>query len=216
MKLAPARAAALVFAVLCSTSSQAQSAPAPAYRANYGFLAGLNLATVSRSDIQDAKTRAGFTAGAYAALPIAAGVSFQTELLYSMEGAKTNTGENGALKLGYVRVPVLLRFAAPTPSTTRPFLAVGPSFGFQTKCEFSGSSGGVSMSASCDDVGASFGGSLERKKLDVSGRLEAGLTFDTNGRRLIAGGSYSYGFTDIFKNSDGKNRVFSLFIGIGL
>ncbi len=213
--VARAAVAVLIFTVLSSTSGYAQGAQSVARRANYGVLAGINFATLGGSDIQDAKTRAGFTAGAYAALPIGTGVSVQPELLYSMEGAKTNTGSNGALRLDYLRVPVMLRFAVPTAGTTRPFVAVGPSFGFQTRCEFSGSTGGVSVSESCDNAGASFGG-LERKKLDVSGRLEAGLTFDTNGRRLIAGGSYSHGFTDIFKNSNGKNRVFSIFVGIGL
>jgi len=207
--------AVLMFTVLSSTSGYAQGAQSVAHRANYGVLAGINFATLGGSDIQDAKTRTGFTAGAYAALPIGTGVSVQPELLYSMEGAKTNTGSNGALKLDYLRVPVLLRFAVPTAGTTRPFVAAGPSFGFQTRCEFSGSTGGVSVSESCDDAGASFGG-LERKKLDVSGRIEGGLTFDTSGRRLIVGGSYSHGFTDIFKNSNGKNRVFSIFVGVGL
>lgn len=213
---ARAAVAVLVLTLLSSTSGYAQGAQSVAHRANYGVLAGINFATLSGSDIQDAKTRTGFTAGAYAALPIGTGVSFQPELLYSMEGAKTNTGENGALKLSYIRLPVMLRFAVPTAGTTRPFFAIGPSFGFQTSCEFSGSSGGVSASVACDDVGSNFGESLERKKLDVSGRIEGGLTFDTGGRRLIVGGSYSHGFTDVFKNSDGKNRVFSIFVGVGL
>lgn len=213
--VARAVVAVLIFTFLSSRSGYAQGAQSVAHRASYGVLAGINFATLGGSDIQDAKTRTAFMGGAYAALPVGTGTSVQAELLYSMEGAKTNAGNNGALKLDYLRVPVLLRFAVPTPGTTRPFVAVGPSFGFQTRCEFSGSTGGVSVSESCDDAGASIGG-LERKKLDVSGRLEAGLTFDTNGRRLIAGGSYSHGFTDIFKNSNGKNRVFSIFVGIGL
>jgi hypothetical protein len=213
---ARATVAVLLFTVLSSAPAYAQGAQSVAHRANYGILAGINFATVSGNDIQDAKTRTGFTAGAYAALPVGTGVSFQPELWYSMEGAKSNTSEDGELKLSYIRLPVMLRFAVPTAGATRPFLAVGPSFGFQTSCKLSGSSGGVSANVACDDVGAPSFGGLERKKLDVSGRLEAGLTFDTNGRRLIAGGSYSHGFTDIFKNSSGKNRVFSIFVGVGL
>jgi hypothetical protein len=213
---ARAAIAVLVFTVLASTSGNAQGAQSVAHRANYGVLAGINFATLSGNDIQDAKTRTGLTAGAYAALPIGTGVSFQPELWYSMEGAKSNTSENGELKLSYIRLPVMLRFAVPTAGTTRPFVAVGPSFGFQTSCKFSGSSGGVSASVACDDVGSSVGEGVGRKKFDVSGRLEGGLTFDTGGRRLIVGGSYSHGFTDIFKNSDGKNRVFSIFVGVGL
>ncbi|HSQ31677.1 MAG TPA: porin family protein [Gemmatimonadaceae bacterium] len=212
---ARAAVAVLLFTVLSSPSAYGQGGQSVAHRANYGVLAGINFATLGGSDVQDAKTRTAFSGGAYAALPVGTGTAIQAELLYSMEGAKTNTGSNGALKLDYVRVPVMLRFAVPTAGTTRPFVAVGPSFGFQTRCEFSGSTGGVSVTESCDDVGATSG-DFERKKLDVSGRLEGGLTFDTGGRRLILGGSYSHGFTDVFKNSDGKNRVFSIFVGVGL
>lgn len=211
-----AAAAVLMSALLSTTPIVAQTSQSAGGRGTYGVVAGVNFANVSGSDVQDTKTRTGFVGGVYAAWPLATGVSFQLEGLYSMEGAKTNTGDNGALKLDYIRVPVLLRFAVPTPSTTRPFVAVGPSFGFQTKCEISGSSGTTSVSASCDEFNRISGGGFEHKSLDVAGRLEAGLTFDTNGRRFIVGGSYSHGFIDVFKDADGKNRVFSIFLGIGL
>jgi outer membrane immunogenic protein len=211
-----AAVALLISAVLSTTPMVAQTSQSAGGRGTYGVLAGVNFAKVGGSDVEDAKTRTGFVGGVYAAWPLGTGVSFQLEGLYSMEGAKINTGGNGALKLDYIRIPALLRVAIPTASTTRPFLALGPSFGFQTKCEISGSSGTTSVSASCDEFNRIAGGGFEHKTFDVAGRLEAGLTFDTNARRFIVGGSYSHGFTDVFKDTDAKNRVFSIFLGIGL
>lgn len=211
-----AAVALLISALLATTPVVAQTSQSSGGRGTYGVLAGVNFANLGGSDVQDAKTRTGFVGGVYAAWPLGTGLSFQLEALYSMEGAKTNTGANGALKLDYVRVPVLLRVAVPTASMTRPFLAFGPSFGLQTKCEVSGSSGTTSVSASCDEFNRTAGGGFENKTFDVAGRLEAGLTFDTNGRRFIVGGSYSHGITDVFKDANVKNRVFSIFLGIGL
>ena len=208
--------ALLISALLSTTPMVAQTSQSGGGRGTYGVLAGVNFANVGGSDVQDVKTRTGFVGGVYAAWPLGTGISFQLEALYSMEGAKANTGSNGALKLDYIRIPVMLRVAVPTASMTRPFVALGPSFGFQTKCEISGSNGTTSASASCDAVNGIAGGGFEHKTFDVAGRLEAGLTFDTSGRRFIVGGSYSHGFTDIFKDTDAKNRVFSIFLGIGL
>lgn len=201
---------------LVATPLVAQSSPSFGRRPAIGFVAGVNFSTLAGDDITNATSRAGFTAGAYAAFLIRTGVALQPELLYSMEGAKLDIGENGGLRADYVRVPVMLRFAIPTASATRPFLAVGPSFGFQTKCEVSGSSGSASITESCDDLANVFGSGFERQKFDVAARLEAGLTFDTGGKRFSLGGSYSHGLTDLFKDRDVKGRTFSLFVGVGL
>jgi len=201
-------------ALLAADPALAQSLPTAARRPAYGFVAGVNVATLA-GDVVNASTRAGLTAGAYAAFPLATGVALQPELLYSMEGAKLDIGANGGMRLDYLRVPVLLRVAIPTSSNVRPFAAFGPSFGFQTKCEVSGSSGGASVAMSCDDVATLGGPGFERRKFDLSGRVEAGLTVDTQGVRLILGGSYAHGFTDVFKDQNVKNRVFSVFVGVG-
>lgn len=211
-----AAAALLISALLSTAPMVAQTSQSAGGRGTYGVVAGLNFAKVGGSDVEDAKIRTGFVGGVYAAWPLGTGVSFQPEVLYSMEGAKSNTGGDAAVKLDYIRIPLMLRLAVPTASMTRPFVAIGPSFGFQTKCEISGSSGSTSVSASCDEVNGIAGGGFEHKTFDVAGRVEAGLTFDTSGRRFIVGGSYSHGFTDVFKDADVKNRVFSIFVGIGI
>lgn len=207
---------AAAFVVLSGGPVNAQRPESVVRHAAYGFIAGVNVAKVAGGDIVNATTRTGFTGGAYVALPIATGVALQPEVLYSMEGAKLDIGENGGLKADYVRVPVMLRFAIPTASIARPFMAFGPSFGFETNCEVNGSNGSVSISESCDDFARSAGSGFEPRKFDVAARIEAGFTLDTGGKRFIVGGAYSHGLTDVFKDRDVKNRVFSVFVGIGL
>lgn len=211
--MVPAVALALS-TLFCPTVVSAQSAR-PVSRGQYGVMAGLNFAKLGGSDIQDAKTRTGLVAGAYAAWQLAPGWSFQPELLYSMQGAKGSDdfGET-TVKLDYVGVPVMFRFSPSTASSTKPFLAIGPAFGYQIACNVSASSSQFSFNSSCDDP--SLGGEFERKKLDLSGRLEAGVDVAAGSRHLRIGGAYSHGFTDVVDQSNAKNRVFSLFLGIGL
>lgn len=192
----------------------AQSAPPAARRASYGLVAGFNFANVGGADAQGSRTRTAFIAGAYAAWPMASGFSFQPSLLYSMEGAKTSGDVDLTVKLNYIRLPAMLRYTWPVAGTTRPFVALGPSFGYQLTCDLSGSNNGVSASASCDAFAAPDGS--QRKKFDVSGRVEAGLDFAMSGRKFTIGGAYSYGFTDVVKEGSVKNRVFSVLLGIGL
>ena len=208
----PAVAVALS-GVLCVAPAFAQSAAAPAVHPGYGVIAGVNFANLGGSDVDSSKMRTGFVAGVYAAWPFANGLSFRPSLVYGMEGAKMTGDVDLTLKLNYVSAPLMLRYAWPMAGTSRPFFAVGPSFGYQLSCDISGTSNGVSASASCD---AFTEGDSQRKKFDVSGRVEAGMDFAVRRRTLTVGGAYSHGFTNIAKGADAKNRVFSMFIAVGM
>ena len=213
--LAMLRAVAFAFStLLCAAAVSAQSAR-PTGHGTYGVMAGANFAKLSGGDVQDAKTRTGLMVGGYAAWPIAESWSFQPELLYSMQGAKGSDefGET-TLKLDYLGVPLLFRFSPPTTSTTKPFVAIGPAFGYQVACNVSASSSQFSVNSSCDD--AAQGTDFERKKFDFSGRIEAGADVAAGGTHVRIGGGYSHGFTDVVNHSKAKNRVFSVFLGIGL
>lgn len=212
---APKLAGAVALALLAASPAFAQSQPTSVRRPAYGFVAGVNVSKLA-GDFVNASSRTGLTAGAYAAFPLATGVAIQPELLYSMEGAKLDIGQNGGMRIDYLRVPVMLRIAVPTASNVRPFAAVGPSFGFETSCKLSGSNGGPTITLSCDDFANVGGSGFERQKFEMAGRIEGGLTVDTAGLRFVVGGSYSHGLTDVFKDHNVKNRVFSVFVGIGL
>lgn len=200
--------------LLYGATAFAQGAHSPAGRPTFGVLAGANFATLGGDSVENAKTRTGFVAGVYADLPMASGFSFRPSVLYSMEGAKESDSQTEVtLKLNYIRVPAMVRYTWPMAGKTHPFVAAGPSFGYQVTCDISGSSNGVSASASCDSFTEPSGS--QRKKFDVSGRVEAGIDFDMSGRKLSLGGAYSYGFTDVVENASAKNRGFSIFLGIG-
>lgn len=200
--------------LLCSTTAFAQSASPPTGRPAYGVTAGVNLANVGGSDVDNSDTRTGLVAGVYASWPMQNGFSFRPSVLYSMEGAKaSDLGIDATLRMDYVRVPVMFRYTWPMAGKSRPFVALGPSFGYQLKCDETATFNGASVTESCD---AAAEGDSQRKKFDVSGRAEAGLDFDMSGRTLSIGGAYSYGFTDVATHADVKNRVFSIFLAIGL
>lgn len=207
-------AVALALCTLFFTTVVSAQTTRPISRGTYGVMAGVNFAKLGGSDIQDAKTRTGLVAGAYAAWQLAPGWSLQPELLYSMQGVKGSDefGET-TVKLDYVGVPVMFRFSPPTTSSTKPFVAIGPAFGYQIACNVS-ASGQFSFNSSCDD--AALQGAFERKKFELSGRLEAGVDIAAGATHLRIGGGYSHGFTDVVNQSNAKNRVFSLFLGVGL
>lgn len=208
----PAVAVALSSAV-CAAPAFAQAAAPPAVHPGYGVVAGVNFANLGGSDVDNSKMRTGLAAGVYAAWPIADDLSFRPSLVYGMEGAKMTGDVDLTLKMNYVSAPLMLRYAWPMAGTSRPFFAVGPSFGYQLSCDISGTSNGVSASASCD---AFTEGDNQRKKFDVSGRVEAGMDFAVSGRKLTVGGAYSHGFTDVAKDADAKNRVFAIFFAVGM
>lgn len=211
--LFPAVALALS-TLFCAGAVHAQSAPS-IHRGSYGVMAGANFAKLGGSDVEDAKTRSGFMAGAYAAWQMAPGWSFQPELLYSMQGVKESDGLGEAtLKLDYIAVPLLFRFSPPSASSVRPFIAAGPSLGYQLTCNISASFSGISASQSCDDAAQDT--DVQRKKFDLSGRIEAGIDFMASGARVRVGGAYSHGFTDIASDANAKNRVFSVFLAVGM
>ncbi len=180
---------------------------------SFGIMAGANFAKLGGDDVEDASNRTGLLAGIYVDMPIANGVSVRPELLYSMQGAKTDNidgkGTDAELKLDYVQLPVLVRFTVPTASQTRPFVAVGPSFGFKTKCDVEASSGSVSGSVACDDV------DINEKSFDIGGKIEGGVDFGMNGRVLTIGGAYTHGFSDVVEDASVKNRVISVFAAFG-
>lgn len=201
--------------LFCATAASAQSAPRAPARGSYGVMAGVNFATLGGSNVEGAKTRTGLVAGVYAAWPISSGLSFQPELVYDMEGAKASDPQTEAtIKLDYVRLPLMLRYTSSGERNARPFLALGPSLGYQVGCNVSGSASGVSVRSSCDALMQEV--DLGRKKFDASGRLEAGIDFAAAGRTVTIGGAYSYGFTDLFKNANTRNRAFSVFAAFGL
>ena len=179
----------------------------------YGIQAGVNFAQLGGEGVSNTSNRTGFVGGGYVGLPAASTLEVRVELLYSQEGTKVSDGD-GAIKMDYLRLPILLRYAFPTSSGARPFFAVGPSLGIQVSCNVEGTNGNVTVATSCNEA---FGNE-NKKTFDLSGKLEGGVDFRSHRRSLTLAAAYSYGFTDTFDSgsSHPKNRVWSLFAAFGM
>ena len=175
-------------------------------RPSFGVLAGLNIATLSGSDVEGASSRLGFIGGGYADFHFAgSGFGIEPELLYSMQGAKTS-GEEASLELSYLQIPVLFRYDFPTTSKARPFVVAGPSIGIKIGCNVSGQ--GVSVD--CDTV------NLQTTGFDLGGTLGAGVGFKLGKQTASLGARYTIGTNDIFENNfKAKSRFWSILAGFG-
>ncbi|MGB7785363.1 MAG: porin family protein [Salinimicrobium sp.] len=117
-------AGALLFVGISSTLAQ---------EVQWGVKAGTNYSTVTSEE--DVDYLFGFHAGVIAELPLSAKFSLQPELLYSLEGAKSEYNfeeeewiihSKDKLKLGYLNLPVMAKYAV-TPGF---FLEAGPQISY--------------------------------------------------------------------------------------
>ncbi len=163
-----------------------------------GVKGGLNFATISNSNFD---TRTGFVIGGFAKFGIPdSRLSIQPEALYSQQGGENNGNE---VKIDYLQIPVLFKFALSQNATTVPNLFAGPYAGYRLNAEQGGGilGGGNVNQTEQIDYGFAFGGGLD---------IEVGDSIFTMDAR------YNFGLADVFEDQSGKNRVFSITFGISL
>ena len=100
----------------------------------FGILAGVGFANMSASDDFDGfdlGTRTGFVGGFYFALPVAARMAIEPEVLYTMKGTKLNDFDID-LNNDYIEIPVLFKYNF--NDAGGPYLLAGPSVGFSISC----------------------------------------------------------------------------------
>jgi Outer membrane protein beta-barrel domain len=177
-----------------------------------GVRAGLNLADLAfdPSPPVDSKFLNGLVVGVFATIPVNDVVAFQPEGLFSMQGTKfTEEGVTVKTKIDYFQIPLLGRFRVAKGSPVA--VLVGPSLGFKTNASFDG-----------PGVPAEFSQDFEDSVKAFDFGIVAGVTADV-GRYFVVDGRYTWGLTNIAKNSDlepgetegsAKHRVLSLSAGI--
>ncbi len=109
------------------TSSTAQ-------KIKYGSKIGVNIGNITGDEADDLNTKTSLHAGAIAEIMISDEFSFQAELLYSAQGAKSNYSETlddvtfryTSVKLEYINVPLLAKYYIVEGLS----LEVGPQVGF--------------------------------------------------------------------------------------
>ena len=105
-----------------------------AQKIKYGSKIGVNIANISGDETDDLSTRTSLHAGAIAEIIISDEFSFQPELLYSSQGAKSDRSEilddatfrYSYVKLEYINVPLMAKFYVVEGLS----LQAGPQVGF--------------------------------------------------------------------------------------
>lgn len=192
-------------AATCIFAGSAQAQNGTMAGVDFGLTAGVNIATLGGSDVDDADNLTGFMGGVSLIFPVSEIFAIQPELLYSRKGAKGNFDEGvaGEIKLAYIDIPVLARIPLGTNPAMRPVLFVGPAIGFNISCDLKGSAGNITVEADCDDV------EFDIKSVEFSLIGGAGLDFNNFG--IFA--RYQHGVTSIDDSSDPAkvyNRLFTI------
>lgn len=166
-------------------TSTASSSPV-----RFGVKAGLNISTISNSDLN---SKAGFYGGVFANIPVAQDFSVQPEVLYSGMGGKYKGNSDVKLNADYIAVPVMLQYNL-IPNL---YVEAGPQFGFL-------------ISAKGKSNGASVDVKDNMKTFDFGLGLGAGYYFTQN---IGVNVRYTAGLSDIAKDNSGdasRNGVFQV------
>jgi len=184
-----------------------------------GVKAGIASATLGGDDVDDAESRTAFWGGGFLTFALTPGFAIQPEVLYASKGAAGSGAFDGdldaELRLAYIEIPVLLKFTVGT-SIARPYFFAGPTIGFKLSCEIEGSSGGVSITADCDEFEEE---GVEIKSTDFGAVFGAGFDYDLGGITLVVDGRYGLGLSSIAEGAgdpDVKNRAFAFLVGLSI
>src|SRR5258708_23002571 len=158
-------------------------------QSNMGLKGGLNFSTIAPGGNSNQSLRTGFHAGLLWHIPLAQGIAFQPELVYSLQGTKLSN--DAKLNLGYINAPFLLQ--AMVGHGFR--LEAGPQLGFlvSAKTQSGNTLENVWQGYKTIDAALAVG-------FGFAGKV--GLGFDVR---------YNYGLSNINKyGGDVTNRVFQV------
>ena len=187
------------------------AAQKPTPKISFGILGGVNLATITGSDITNKTMLVGYTGGLFLRVPFDATWSLQTGLEYTMKGVKATDktvtpAVDMKIELKYLEIPVFLRGMTDMSPSVKWYGEVGPVFSFKTDCTASGSQGGVTVSVNCNDLGT-------LKSYDIGGAIGTGLEIPVNEQAFLIGARYNLGLIDIADQGSNKNQNLQFLVG---
>jgi len=164
---------------------------------NFGAKAGVNFASITGDETEDLDGRTSFFIGAVVEFEISDKFSFQPELLYSGQGAKSSyssesgdVSEESVVKLDYLNIPLMAKYYVSEGFS----IEAGPQVGFllSAKNEYEYTFDGDTESETEDikeevssiDFGLNFG---------VGYKLDSGLNF---------GARYNLGLSNLIDDTD--------------
>lgn len=170
-----------------------------------GVKGGINFATFTGADATY-DSRTGFVIGGFAKFSLPdTPYSIQPEIHYSQRGAVDDGNE---IRIDYLDVPVLLKYSFSQGGSVQPNLFAGPYASMRLSAEQEGGAGGL------------FGGSSniesQTESVDYGALIGAGFDVEVGTSIFTVDARYGFGLADVFRNESGKNRLFSVTIGISL
>jgi hypothetical protein len=176
---------------------------------SFGPEAGASFFKHGMDDDFDTDYKAGLVAGAFINYSVRDIYGFTAKVLFSQKGAAAEDGDTKE-QLNYIEIPVLARVFFNREGTVRPNVFVGPSFGFLTGAKWKVGDGEYE---NVEDIeGIDLFTDIDSYK-DVYNTFDLGLSagLGLNIRvaeemYLIVDARYTFGFTDIYKESDGSNN----------
>lgn len=194
----------------------AAASPTYAQGVTFGAKVGVNFADISSSGDDDPEevdfemgNKTGFVAGGFVEVPFAPQFSFAPEVLFSQKGSKGEMeflGDDYTASLNVTQLQVPMLFKANfSGSSVRPFVVVGPAFGFTTsansKLELNGEDfdeEDIKDDVESVEFSLVFGGGVRFGNASVEARYDMGLN-DLDKQDLV----------------EGKTRTFSILFGFG-
>ena len=154
----------------------------------------------------------GLKVGASAILPLTTSLDLQLGAGYAVKGAtEQEFGVDIDLELGYLEIPLLLRFNPSVTGTISPHFMIGPALSFRVSCNAAVGAEGFEISVDCDDEELGD----EIKTLDLGAMAGAGIDIATSGSLSVSlDVLYNLGLSSIAESDDVKNRAFSFLAGV--
>ncbi len=163
----------------------------------YGAKGGLNVSNFIGDDADDSDSKVGFNVGLFLEAPIAERLSIQPELLFSTQGAESESGDGSSeAKLSYISIPVMFKYYV----TEKFNLLAGPQLSFNINSEFEA----LGITVDADDLG------LDTSTVDFG--LNFGLGYNIT-EKFFVEGRYNIGINDVYDDIDVKNSVFQFGLG---
>jgi hypothetical protein len=197
------------------------------------FKVGINLATLRGDDIYkiesgglDKKAIPGIIAGMGMRIVIPEKFVIQPEIIVSMKGSKFEDREGNSYlftthKLGYMEIPILLKYYFSVDYLVLPHIYMGPVLGFvlYSKLFYEAKPKEILTILELPEERDIENGT---KKADFGISMGGGVDFDLWHGRIILDFRYTFGFLTINKTdgyspeADIKNSVFSFLVGFGI
>ena len=169
-----------------------------------GIKGGINIATFTGDDVEDAESKIGLVFGGFVSYAVNETFCIQPEVLFTMKGVKfSGQGYDVIQSLNYIEIPILAKLNIAMDGNAQPNLFFGPAIGLNLSATYKfesdfGDDDGDLEDVSPMDFGIVFGGGVEFGKILIDARYDMGLT----------------SIDDSSENFKVKNSVISIMLGM--